>query len=127
MSNVTITGSNFSLVQGTIGTNGTLSEQFNLAGYNSIGLLLDAAPNGTLNNGTLNFLVSYQPYQPGTLADAYRLLRDSSGAAVAYTIPAVNATAYKEIDIRVIAPYTYVRLLSTVTQAAVTATFVVKG
>lgn len=122
MSNVTITGSNPSLVQGTIGTNGTLSEIFDLAGYNSIGLLVDNA-----SNGTLNFLVSYQTISPGTLVDAFRLLRDTTGAAVAYTLPAGN-TAFKASDIAVIAPYRYVRILTGQAQAnAPTFTFVVKG
>ena len=82
--NVMIIGSNPSLVVGTIGTNGTLSEEFDLSSYNSIGLLVDNA-----SNGTLNFLVASQPINiNGTLNNTYRLLRDTTGAAVAYTLPA---------------------------------------
>lgn len=119
MANVMIEGSNPSIVKGTIGTNGTLSEELDLAGYNSIGLMIDNA-----SNGTLNFWVSYQSYTQG---DVYRLLRDTAGAAVAYTLPSGNV-AFKESDIRVIAPYRYVKLGTTVAQAnAPEVRFIVKG
>jgi hypothetical protein len=105
-----------------MGTNGTLSEQFDLSGYNSFGLLSDNA-----SNGTLNIWVSNQMYIPGTQSDNYRLLRDNAGAAYALTLPAGNS-AFKASDIAVIAPYRYIRLGASVAQAsAPTFTFVVKG
>jgi len=121
--NVAIIGSNPSLVVGTIGTNGTLSEEFDLGMYTQIGLLSDNA-----SNGTLNFLVASQPINiNGTLNNTYRLLRDTTGAAVAYTLPA-GSSAFKESDMRILAPYRFVRLLASVAQAsAPTFTFVVKG
>lgn len=126
MSNVMIIGSNPSLVIGTVGAQGTLSEQFDLASYNSLGLLSDAA-----SNGTLNFWVSNQQYIPGTQADNYRLLRASDGSAYALTLPA-GSSAFKAADIAVIAPYRFVRLGTSVAQAnsttaPTTFTFVVKG
>lgn len=123
MSNVMIAGSNPSLVIGTVGANGTLSEQIDLASYNSIGLLADNA-----SNGTLNFWVAYQPYVPGTLSDTYRLLRDNAGVAYALTLP-TGSTAYKASDIAVLAPYRYVRIGTVATAQAnsTTFTFVVKG
>lgn len=126
MSNVMIVGSNPSLVVGTVGTNGTLSEQFDLASYNSLGLMADNASNGTLNFWVSNQLASV-PSGAGTLADNYRLLRDSAGVAYALTLPAGN-TAFKASDIAVIAPYRFVRLGTSVAQASgTTFTFVVKG
>lgn len=117
-----IEGSNPSFVVGTMGTNGTLSEQFDLSSYNSFGLLSDNA-----TNGTLNILVSNQLYVPGTQQDNYRLLRDNAGVAYVLTLPG-GASAFKESDIRVIAPYRYVRLLASIAQSATpTFTFVVKG
>jgi hypothetical protein len=122
MTNVMIVGSNPSLVIGTIGTNGTLSEEFDLASYNSLGLLSDSA-----SNGTLNFWVSNQPIVPGTLTNNYRLLRDNAGVAYALTLPS-GSSAFKASDIAVIAPYRYVRIGTSVAQAnAPTFTFVVKG
>lgn len=118
--NVEIIGSVPSVVQGTIGANGTLSEEFDLTGWNSLGLLSDTA-----SNGTMNFLVSWQPLSSGT--NSYRLVRDNAGAAYALTIPS-GSSAYKASDIAVLAPYRYVRLLSSVSQGAGNQfTFVVKG
>ena len=128
MSNVMIVGSNPSLVVGTVGAQGTLSEQFDLASYNSIGLLSDNA-----NNGTLNFWVSNQQYIPGTQSDNYRLLRDNAGVAYALTLPS-GSSAFKASDISVIAPYRFVRIGTVATAqanatgtSATTFTFVVKG
>lgn len=122
MSNVVIIGSNPSLVVGTVGANGTLSEQFDLSMYNSLGLLSDNA-----SNGTINFWVSNQLYVPGTLADNYRLLRDNVGAPYALTLPA-GSSAFKASDIAVIAPYRFVRIGTSVAQAnSTTFSFPVKG
>ena len=126
MSNVMIIGSNPSLVVGTIGTNGTLSEQFDLASYNSLGLLVDNASLGTINFWVSNQLASV-PSGAGTLQDNYRLLRDNAGAAYAIAMPAGNS-AFKASDIAVIAPYRFVRIGTVGAQAsAPTFTFVVKG
>lgn len=126
MTNVMIIGSNPSLVIGTVGAQGTLSEQFDLASYNSLGLLSDAGANGTLN-----FWVSNQLYIPGTQADNYRLLRDNVGVAYVLTLP-TGQGAYKAADIAVLAPYRYVRIgtsgaQANSTTAPTTFTFVVKG
>lgn len=130
MSNVVIVGSNPSLIVGTVGASGTLSEQFDLSMYNSFGLLVDNA-----NLGTLNFWVSNQlaavPSGAGTLQDNYRLLRDNAGAAYAIAMPAGN-NAFKASDIAVIAPYRFVRIGTVGAQsnsatAPTTFTFVVKG
>lgn len=126
MANVMIEGSNPSLVVGTIGTNGTLSEQFDLSGYNSFGLMYDNATNGTLNFWVSNQLAAI-PSGAGTLADNYRLVRDSVGAAYALSMPA-GSGAFKASDIAVIAPYRFVRIGTSIAQAsAPTYTFVVKG
>jgi hypothetical protein len=119
MSNVAIIGSNPSFVNGTMGTNGTLSEEFDLGMYTQIGLMAD-----NLTNGTLNFLVADQLQANG---GTYRLLRDNAGAAVAYG-PLSGNVALKESDMRILAPYRYVRLLASIAQAnGPTFKFVVKG
>jgi len=124
-----IVGSNPSLIIGTIGASGTLSEQFDLASYNSFGLLTDNANNGTLNIWVSNQLAAV-PSGAGTLADNYRLLRDNVGAAYALTLPA-GSSAFKASDIAVIAPYRFVRFGTSVAQASsgnlTTFTLVVKG
>lgn len=110
MSNAQIIGHNSSIVIGTVGAGGTLSEEFNIDNYSIFGLLVDNA-----TNGTLNLLVADQSLTSGT--NSYRLLRDTAGAAVAYTLPAGN-TAFKEIDMKVIAPYRFVRFLTSIGQAS---------
>lgn len=132
MSNVVIVGSNPSLIVGTFGAQGTLSEQFDLSMYNSFGLLSDNANNGTLNIWVSNQLAAV-PSGAGTLADNYRLLRDNAGVAYALTLPA-GSSAFKASDIAVIAPYRFVRFgTGGVAQAngtgvsATTLTLMVKG
>jgi hypothetical protein len=131
MTNVMIIGSNPSLIIGTIGAQGTLSEQLDLASYNSFGLLTDNAVNGTINIWVSNQLAAV-PSGAGTLADNYRLLRDNVGAAYALTLP-TGSSAFKASDIAVIAPYRFVRFSTSVGQAngtgasATTFTLVVKG
>lgn len=120
--NVVIIGSNTSQIIGTLGTNGTLSEEIDLGLYNTVGLLSDG-----MANGTMNILVSVQPLLlNGTLQNTYRLLRDNAGVAVAYTIP-TGSSAFKESDMHIIAPYRYVRFLSSVNQSGASFTAVVKG
>lgn len=116
--NVMLMGSNNQQIIGTMGASGTLSEEFDLSGFTQIGLLTDGAANGTLN-----FLVSVVA---GTINDSYRLLRDNAGVAVAVTVP-TGRGAFRESDMRVLAPYRFVRLLSTVAQTGFSATFVLKG
>lgn len=118
MTNVMLIGSNNNQIIGTMGTAGTLSEEFDLSGFTQVGMLTDGAANGTLN-----FLVSVQSLAQG---NTYRLLRDTAGVAVAYTVP-TGSNAYKEVDMRVLAPYRYVRLLSNVAQTGFSATFVLKA
>lgn len=131
MSNVVIAGSNPSLIVGTVGASGTLSEQMDLSMYNSFGLLADNANNGTLNIWVSNQLAAI-PSGAGTLADNYRLLRDNAGVAYALTLPAGNS-AFKASDIAVIAPYRFVRFgtggvaQSSSASAPTTFTLVVKG
>jgi hypothetical protein len=115
---VQIASYNPSLVIGTFGASGTLSEEFDLAGYATVGMLTDG-----MANGTMNILVAAYPLSTGT--NFYRTLRDNVGVAVPLTIPTGNG-AYKESDIRVIAPYRFVRLVSSVAQTGASATFVVK-
>lgn len=118
MTNVMIEGSNNQQIIGTMGISGTLSEEYDLSGFTQIGLLTDGAANGTLN-----FLVSLVA---GTVNDSYRLLRDNAGAAYALTVP-TGRGAFKESDMRVLAPYRYVRILSSVSQTGFSATFVLKA
>ncbi len=129
MTNVMIVGSNPSLIIGTFGASGTLSEQFDLSSYNTFGLLTDNANNGTLNIWVSNQLAAV-PSGGGTLADNYRLLRDNVGAAYALTMVA-GSGAFKASDIAVIAPYRYVRFGTATAQASsgtpTTLTLVVKG
>lgn len=120
MSNVMIAGSNNNLAIGTMGANGTLSEEMDTSGFTLLGLLTDGAANGTLN-----FLVSDQAISV-TGTNNYRPLRDSSGVAVAYTLP-TGSNAFKESDMRVLVPYRYVRLLSSVAQTGFKATLIMKA
>ncbi len=123
MSNVMVAGYNASLVVGTIATNGTLSEMFDLSNYSQLALLSDNA-----SNGTLNFMVAGSPlYINGTLNDTFRLLRDTAGAAIAYTLPN-GSGAFRTTDLAILASYRYVRLLTSVSQANTpTFTFVTKS
>ena len=119
MPGVEINGSVPSLVIGTIGTNGTLSEEFDLTGYTLVGMLSDNA-----TNGTLNFLVADRPLSKG---NTYRPVRDNVGVAVPLTLPS-GSSAFRESDIKVIAPYRFVRIFTTAAQSsAPTFTFVVKA
>lgn len=118
MSNVMKAGSNTTQIIGTMGTSGTLSEEMDLSGFTQIGLLTDGAANGTLN-----FLVSVQSL---ALGNTYRLLRDNVGAAYAITVP-TGSGAMKASDMAVLAPYRYVRLISSVAQTGFSATFVLKA
>lgn len=120
MSNVMIEGSNNNQFIGTMGANGTLSEEFDLSGFTQIGLLTDGAANGTLSI----LVAATSILSTGT--NTYRLLRDSVGASYALTVP-TGSGAFKESDLRVIAPYRYVRLLSSVNQTGFSAAFVVKA
>ncbi len=115
MPSVQIASYNPSFVAGTIGVNGTQSEWFDLAGYTWLGLVVDQA-----TNGTMNFVV-------GTAAgDNYRLLKDNVGANLAITLP-TGGSAFRESDMRVLAPYRFVRIITSVAQAnGPTFTFVVK-
>lgn len=118
--NVEINSHTPSIVTGTFGTNGTLSEEFDLSGYVLAGLLIDNA-----SNGTLNFLVSDQPYASG---DRYRRLVDNTGAVAALTCPSGNVGYTASVVLNIIQPYRYVRILSSVAQAnAPTARWIVKA
>jgi hypothetical protein len=122
VANVMIVGSNDSQVNGTFGASGTLSEQFDLTNYTLAGLEIDGAANGTLN-----FLVSQNPFIPGTLANNYRPVYNSDGTAYALTIPSGNVAYSAAVIVSAIAPYRYVRLLSTPAQSSVAARFIVKA
>lgn len=122
MTNVMLAGSNDSQVNGTFGASGTLSEQFDLSNYTLAGLMIDGAANGTLN-----FLVSQNLFIPGTQANNYRLVYNSDGTPYALTIPSGNVAFSAAVTVSAIAPYRYVRLLSSVAQSNVAARFVVKA
>lgn len=122
MSNVMIAGSNDSQVNGTFGASGTLSEQFDLSSYTLAGLQLDAA-----SNGTLTFLVAQNPFVPGTLANNYRPVYNSDGSLYSLTIPSGSVAFSAAVIVSAIAPYRYVRLLSSVAQSSVAARFIVKA
>ena len=119
--NVMIAGSNASAITGTIGASGTLSEEFNISTFNTFGMLSDGA-----SNGTINFLVSSVPLGTTGTLNAYRLLRDNVGAAVALTVP-TGSGAFKDTDLHVLAPYQYVRILSSVAQTGCSFTIVMKA
>lgn len=119
MPNVMIEGSNASQIIGTMGTSGTLSEEFWLNNYTLAGMFSDGAANGTLN-----ILVSPTALFNGT--NSYRPLRDNAGVAVALTLPA-GSSAFRESDIHVIIPYQYVRFVSSVAQTGFSLTLAVKG
>ena len=122
MANVMIVGSNDSQVNGTFGTSGTLSEQFDLTNYTLAGLMLDGAANGSLT-----FLVAQNPFTPGTLANNYRPVYNSDGTAYTLTIPSGGAAFSAAVIVSAIAPYRYVRLVSSVAQSGVAARFIVKA
>jgi hypothetical protein len=118
--NVMIAGSNASLVVGTIATNGTLSEEFDLSNYTMLGLLVDNA-----TNGTLNFWVA-----PKALADGgvYRPVYNADGTTYAATLKTGDNALSSVTVMNAIAPYRYVRLVTSVAQVnGPTCRFVVKA
>lgn len=120
--NVTINSSVPSLVTGTFGASGTLSEEFDLTGYTIAGLLVDGAANGTLN-----FWVASKSLADG---GTYRALVDSTGAAAAVTLPSGNIGYTATTIVNIIAPYRYVRLVASVAQGSspvTTAKWIVKA
>jgi hypothetical protein len=130
--NVVIVGSNTSLVRGTIGTNGTASEIFDLAGNTLLGLLGDNLSTGTFNfevahNDPFNAPPSVQPW--GTLGaqGTLRLLRNLDATVVA-TGSLTDNIALTENAMHVLAPYRYVRIVASAAQAnAPTFTFITKA
>lgn len=118
--NVVIIGSNTSLVSGTIGTNGTLSEEFDLSMYSLAGLMIDNA-----SNGTLNFWVANAKQADG---GTYRPVYNSDGTAYGVTLPSGNVSFSATVVVNAIAPYRFVRLVTSVAQAnAPTARFIMRG
>ena len=130
--NVQVLGSVPSLVRGTIGTNGTASEIFDLGGYTILGLLGDNLSTGTLNfevahADPFNAPASVQPW--GTLGSqgTLRLLRNLDATVVATGSLSGNI-ALSENAMHVLAPYRYVRIVASASQANAPAfTFIVKG
>jgi len=125
VTNVMLIGSNDSQVNGTFGASGTLSEQFDLTNYTLAGLEIDSA-----TNGTLNFLVSHESLMiNGTLNNKFRPVYNSDGTTYALTLPSGNVAFSAAVIVSAIAPYRYVRLLSTPAQGStpVQARFVVKA
>lgn len=106
-----IAGSNDSWISGTIGTNGTLSEEFDLTTNTLAGLMFANA-----SNGTLTFLVSYQPLSTGT--NSYRTLYNNDGTAYSLTLPSGNGAFSAAVTVSAIASYRYVRLVTSVAQAS---------
>jgi hypothetical protein len=70
----------YNQVTGTILAGGTLSSEFNLMGYNLVGI----QALGTSINGTLGFMVSDKP---DASSGVYRTLYNAVGVAVAVTAP----------------------------------------
>jgi hypothetical protein len=110
MAGIEINGSVPDLVQGTIGTNGTLSEEADLTGYTFAGLEIDNA-----TNGTLTFWVSHQKL---SLGNTYRPVYNSDGTQYSLTLPTGNVAFSASTIVNVIAPYRYVRLVTSVAQSS---------
>lgn len=110
MSGFEIAGLRQSQVIGTIGTNGTLSEEFDLTGYGMPMLLLD-----NLTLGTLTFLVSDKPLAPGV--NTYRQVLDNTGTAKSVGPISGNVAIACDYIIQTIGPARYVRLLMSSAQA----------
>ncbi len=110
MTGVEINGSVPSMVIGTIGTNGTLSEEFDLGPYTFPMLLID---NATL--GTLTFLVSDKPLAPGV--NTYRQVLDNTGTAKSVGPISGNVAVASDYIMQTIGPARYVRLLMSSAQA----------
>lgn len=108
MSNVMVGGSNFNLLQGTVAAGGTLSSQFDLGEYNTLGLLTDS----NMVNGTLSFMVSDLPDSQGGV---YKALYKSDGT-VASIGPVSGAAAISAIALAPIFPYRYVRVKFSIAQ-----------
>lgn len=98
-----------SQVIGTIGTNGTLSEELDLTGYSMPMLLMD-----NLTLGTLTFLVSDQPLSKG---NTYRQVLDNTGTAKSVGPISGNVAISCDYIIQTIGPARYVRLLMSSAQA----------
>lgn len=111
--NVQIISHAHSYVNGTIPAGGTLSQELRIQDYVHYGLFAEQL-NGTMNVGTLNFMVSrFSELDPNYAAN-YVYVKDSAGANVALTL--TGPQAYKGTDLEFLAPYKYVRIVSSVTQ-----------
>lgn len=108
MSNVSISGSNFNLLSGTILAGGTLSSQFDLGEYNTCGLIMGS----TLVNGTLSFMVSALPDAQGGV---YVPLLKSDGTEVSIG-PISGAKAISAIALAPLFPFRFIRIKSNVSQ-----------
>jgi hypothetical protein len=87
---------------GTIGANGTLSEEFDLESYTLIGLMAD-----NLSLGTLDFWVAHQSLANGGV---YRKIVDNNGTAK--TIGPVSGNIAVSVDVmtQIMSAYRYVRI-----------------
>ncbi len=118
--NVTITGSNPSLVTGTIGANGTLSEEYDLESYTLLGLLGD-----NLTNGTLTFWTAHQSLANGGV---YRQVLDNTGTAKSIGPVSGNIAVSSDVMTQILSAYRYVRVLASSAQAnSPTLRFIIKG
>lgn len=97
----------FNNLGGTIAAGGSLSQTFDLEGYQVVGLTLSPT-SGTLTAGTVQFRVS-------TDAVTFLPLMDATNVRVGLPF-GTTALAYSQTAVSVISPYRYVKLETTSAQ-----------
>lgn len=123
--NVQIVAHAHSYVNGTISNGGTLSQEMRLQDFLHYGLVASNL-NGTMNVGTLNFAVSLWSETDPNYTAEYFTVKDATGSDVALTL--TGQQAYKGTDLEFLAPYKYVKVISTASQTnGLNLTFVAKA
>lgn len=100
-------GSFYNIREGTIPANGTLSEVFDVAGYNMLGLLVSSS----MTAGTLTAQVAAT--EDGTYYD----LKDNAGANVQLATGS-GTFAVSGVALEPLSPFRYIKIKSSVSQGS---------
>lgn len=112
-------GSYTSFVVGTIPAGGTLSQEFDLATWSQVGMLIT-----NFASGSLSFLASDKPDRLGS---HYTLIRALDGSALS-TGALAGTVALSGAALSFLAPFRYVKFLASTTQPnAPTISLIVKA
>lgn len=106
-----ISGVRPGLLQGTIAAGGTLTNEIDMGGWSSMGLIAD----GSALTGTLTFQASAFSDNDSVYAENYVDIRNGDGSALSITIAANRAISGDEI-IQALQPYRYVKIKTSAAQ-----------